>query len=315
MYYQVVIPKAWTLLNGCRPFTWQKQVMEHDKGQNLIDFEDNQVPCEKDPDKSITGNTANHVDLSARGLNTENQQHASTDTCSAIATAVSSAPQAGRPNKSFFEITRVETTAGHNENTGDDAGDVENDNEGDSEMDDTLDHDSSTANVADDSINNSDNISTDVVDTVSHSKPLSVDTHFTIVCDSTSSASSTPPVNSTPATTTEPTSRFRIVKINRKGNYDKGKWTVKDFHDPDKDRESSKDSLQKQSDDIPQSPSQPRRPTGTTLNKPSEQKLNDNGKVSTSPIEPAKSKSSDLLNKGASRGSTSGIERRTSQDR
>merc|ERR1712142_15856 len=50
--------------------------------------------------------------------------------------------QPGRPNKSFFEITRVETT-GHGENTGE----LDNENEGDSEMDDTLDHDlSNTVN-------------------------------------------------------------------------------------------------------------------------------------------------------------------------
>lgn len=279
--------KAWKLFYGF--ISWQKQVME-DKGQNLIDFGESQVSSEN------ANNVSSIIEPSKENKNVtpiDNQSEPIEDIC-----PTQLGPKPGRPNKSLFEITRVEPT--HGESAGDN----------DSEFDDTFSetHDSSSTSIVENIIRHDDSSETtntnNTIDVVDHThiKPLTVSVETQPVCDSTtSSASSTPPVNTTPATTVEPTSRFRIVKITKNKPYEKGKWTVNDFQD-NKDT-GHKDNSQKQTDansEVPQSPFLVRRTTNLNNKQSSEssgeQKVTETNSV-TSPntTEPVKSKSSELF--------------------
>lgn len=236
MYYPLVnYCKAVKLFNGS--VSWQKQVM--DKGQNLIDF------GEKGDNVRMVNNAKNHHSL-PNNLNPATLPPAESVNINALNSetvgfGASAAPsKTGRANKSLFEITRVEATS-----TGDN----------DSEFDDTFSetHDSSSTSIVENFLKNDDSPepSTNVVDVVDHTKPLtvSIENQPSSTCDSnTSSASSTPPVSAASTTSSEPPSRFRIVKITKNKPYEKGKWSVSDYNDSQRQVESVT------SNDVPASP-------------------------------------------------------------
>ena len=198
------------------------------------------------------------------------------------ASAQSTTSKPSRTNKSLFAITREES---HGESVGGD----------DSELDETLSesHDSSSTSILD-------NIKQSDTEKFSDSIP------------STSSI----PTNTTSATpvtqSSEPPSRFRIVKISKSKPYGKGKWEISDFKDSQKQTDTTEATPQ---------PHMVTRPRGNTESS-GEHKL-DRTKHVTSATEPAKTKSSEFLvnhimsTTSQSRGSSYNVisDRRSSIDR
>jgi len=222
---------------------------------------------------------------------TETTKTVVTDTLTTSITSVSSKSlqPPGKANKSLFEITRVES---HGESAGGE----------DSELDDTLSetHDSSSTSVSETLAKQKLDNNNKPIDTLSPtSKPLTVETS-SLLTSTTSSACSTPSGH-TPSGSqiTEPTSRFRIVKILKEKPYDKGKWAISDFKDSQKHKDDST------SVENPASP----------MNKRSKSMADSGGdrtdrtKNVTSPTEPRKTKSSEylmqnVLSQSQSRGSS-----------
>ena len=199
---------------------------------------------------------------------------------------------ANKPNKSLFEITRVESNHG---------GSIGGE---DSEMDDSVASSTSvleqiskefeaekkeiTLTIKTKLPDKDDNSNTNVIASISNTtdQPITVQQ---------ANAGQTKTQTAQPA---EPSSRFRIVKIAKQVPYERGPWMVSDFNDTQKQQQDNS------SDTAPSSPSVKRNRNPAS----------DSGGV-TSPTEPTKSKSSEFLAQNLSNTHSRGSSYNTNGDR
>jgi len=215
-----------------------------------------------------------------------------------------------KPNKSLFEITRVESNHDENNVGGED-----------SEMDDSVSSSTSILDQISKDIENEkkelavpqktkvtdkDDNNTNVGVTLSNTNPANSSNtqpgnnntsvpnlqHQTSVVTTTSSTSATQP--------TEPQSRFRIVKIAKPKPYEKGTWMVNDFNETQK-----QEKQETSTDTAPSSPAVKRN----------RNPLSDSGGGVTSPTEPIKTKSSEFLAQNFSNVQSRGSSYNTNGDR
>ena len=284
--------------------TWQKQLMASD--HNLIDFSDGSSGSEhKKIQQPSSGATPTMSDSSVApnmpNADLKDNLNASTGSLN------SSSKQANKPNKSLFEITRVETNS-HGDSVGGE----------DSEMDDSVSSSTSILDVISKDL--AENEKKDL-STISKSKlaPISDDNEIpndqqqqqtiNITTNSTTTVSqqanttqsqlqhqsSVVTMSNSSTTTTEPQSRFRIVKIAKQKPYERGTWMVSDFNDSQKQPETSETA--------PSSPAVKRNRNPTS----------ESGV--TSPTEPIKTKSSEFLAQNFSNVQSRGSSCNTNGDR
>ena len=196
-----------------------------------------------------------------------------------------------KPNKSLFEITRVESNHG---------GSIGGE---DSEMDDSV---ASSTSVLEQISKEFEAEKKEITLTIKAKLPDKDDNSntnvITSISNTTDQAITVQQANTAQTKTqatqpAEPSSRFRIVKIAKQVPYERGPWMVSDFNDTQKQQDNSTDTA-------PSSPSVKRNRNPTS----------DSGGV-TSPTEPTKSKSSEFLAQNLSNTHSRGSSYNTNGDR
>jgi len=288
--------------------TWQKQLMASD--HNLIDFNDDSSGIEHKNQKATSGAAPTMSDGSV-APNVLNADDSKDNLNASNGSLNNASKQANKPNKSLFEITRVETSNHHGDSVGGE----------DSEMDDSVSSSTSILDVISKDLAESEKKD---LSTISKTKlmPISDDNENITANDqqqqqqttSVTTSSSTTisqqaytthsqlqhqnsvvTTSSSSTTTTEPQSRFRIVKIAKQKPYERGTWMVSDFNDSQKQPETSETA--------PSSPAVKRN-----RNPASESGV-------TSPTEPIKTKSSEFLAQNFSSVQSRGSSYNTNGDR
>ena len=261
---------------------------------NLIDFSD-----EGKGSKASTGATPTTEKSSSMAPSKSTSDNPESNSDSGTVTSKQQGQGPNKPNKSLFEITRVESN-----HVGSIGGE-------DSEMDDSV---TSSTSVLEQISKELESDKKEITLTIK-TKPLDIknessNTNVIASISNTTDQQITVQQSNNALTTitqtktqtiqpTEPSSRFRIVKIAKQIPYERGTWMVNDFNDSQKQQQQESST-----DTTPSSP----------LVKRNRNPASENGGV-TSPTEPVVSKSSEFLAQNLSNTQSRGSSYNTSGDR